>query len=358
MPTFVRHSKRSVIERTEREYRALDRLVRRLRPTDFRRRVFGADAPVPWTVKDVLAHIVVWKEAGRRSLARQRHMPELRGTVESQRNLQIYRAWRHRKAAEIVATHREVHRNTMATLQALPEERFSGLLRHPEWPRTLGGHCAEHRAPIEAIFARRSVRDQEFTRSTTKTRRVAATSAEHTAIRSLVARIRRETRRPVPDVDPNGPGARAKVAMVLLTPGPAEGGAQMTGVLSPTTDSDQTALNLRHLMREAKLREDVCVFWNAIPWALERRRNPTDDELARGVAYLKEFLGLLPKRRAVVALGRVAQAACRRAGVAVIDVWSPSPLAVAPPGARPSVKAQRWVEVREGLRRAAARAVR
>lgn len=149
MRAYVKHSRRSVLERTEREYRALDRLIRRLRPADFRRRVFDDDAPVPWTVKDTLAHIVVWKDAGRRSIARERGSPELRGTVESQRNLQAYRAWRDRPAAEIVAAHREVHRQTMATLRAAPAVRFTGIRRHREWPRTLDAHSTEHRAKIE-----------------------------------------------------------------------------------------------------------------------------------------------------------------------------------------------------------------
>ena len=149
MPAYVRHTRRSVIARTDREYRALDRLVRRLRPADFRRRVFDDDAAVPWTVKDTLAHIVVWKEAGRRSIARERGMPELRGTVESKRNLQAYRAWRDRTAAEVIAAHREVNRRTMATLRALPAVRFAGIARHREWPRTLDAHSTEHRARIE-----------------------------------------------------------------------------------------------------------------------------------------------------------------------------------------------------------------
>lgn len=150
----MRHTKRSVIARTEREHRALDRLVSRLRPGDFRRRVFDAEAPVQWTVKDALAHITAWKETGRRSLARQQQTPEFRGTVESQRNLQVYEHWRQRTAAEVVAAHRAVHRDTMATLRALPEERFDGLARHPEWPRTLDGHSAEHRERIAAAVAR------------------------------------------------------------------------------------------------------------------------------------------------------------------------------------------------------------
>jgi len=149
---FTRHSKRSVIARTERQHRALDRLVRRLRPSDFRRRVFDDEAPVAWTVKDALAHITAWKDAGRRSLARQHQPAEFRGTVESKRNLQVYEHWRHRSAAEVVAAHRAVHRETMATLRALPEDRFSGLARHPEWPRLLDGHLAEHRERIAAAI--------------------------------------------------------------------------------------------------------------------------------------------------------------------------------------------------------------
>ncbi len=175
----------------------------------------------------------------------------------------------------------------------------------------------------------------------------------HLPIRALVARIRRETNRAVPDVDPRGPGTRARVAMLMLTPGPAEGGAQMTNVLSPTTNSDQSALNLRKLMRDAGLPESSCVFWNAVPWALERRRDPTNEELARGIVYLKEFLGLLADCRTLVAFGRVAQRACNLAGIAAIDVPSPSPLAVAEPGPRANTKSERWIEVREGLKRAA-----
>jgi hypothetical protein len=132
----------------------------------------------------------------------------------------------------------------------------------------------------------------------------------------------------------------------------------MTNVLSPTTNSDQSALNLRKLMQEARLEGSSCVFWNAVPWALERRRDPTYDELARGVVYLKEFLALLPNRRAVVALGRVAQRACDLAGIDAIDVPSPSPLAVAEPRERPNTKAQRWIELREGLEQATALASR
>ncbi len=181
---------------------------------------------------------------------------------------------------------------------------------------------------------------------------------DHAAIRALVKRIRNETGERVPDVDPRGPGAGAKVVMLMLTPGPAPGGAQMTNVLSPTTNTDQSAINLRRLMSEAGLSERVCVFWNAVPWALERRRDPTDGELRRGVAYLQEFLTLVHRPKVVVALGQVAQRACRIGGIEAIETPSPSPLSVAPPGAQPNSKSERWLRVRNGLRKAASLADR
>lgn len=127
----------------------------------------------------------------------------------------------------------------------------------------------------------------------------------------------------------------------------------MTNVLSPTRNWDQTALNLRALMGEAGLRESACVFWNAVPWCLDRRRDPDDAELRAGAAYLRQFLALVPTSRAVVALGKVAQRACLIAGVESINVPSASPLAVARPGARLTKKAERWQEIVVGLREAA-----
>jgi uracil-DNA glycosylase len=184
---------------------------------------------------------------------------------------------------------------------------------------------------------------------------MAATKTD-TEIRKLVKRIRHETKRGVPDVNPEGAGSTARVVLVMLTPGPAKGGAQMTNILSPTTNSDRTAQYLSRLMDEARLDEKICVFWNAIPWALDRRRSPTAAELAQGVGYLREFLGLVPRRRAIVALGDVAHKACRLAGVDAIEVPSTSPLAVAPPGTLPNSKSSRWIKVRRGLARAAAAA--
>lgn len=105
------------------------------------------------------------------------------------------------------------------------------------------------------------------------------------AIRRPVRRIRRQTGRSVPDVDPDGPGDGARVLMVLRDP--AELGALTTGYLSPTKNTDATARNQKRLMREAGLREEVCLFWNAVPWDL-LGANPTAADKRRGAAYLAD----------------------------------------------------------------------
>ena len=169
---------------------------------------------------------------------------------------------------------------------------------------------------------------------------------QHAKIDRLVARIRQENSAAAPDVDPDGPGQGARVLMVARDPG--EKGALVTGVLSPTKNPDATARNMVRLMREAGLPEDICLFWNAVPWALGGRRSPRADELRRGIAYLTELVALLPELRAVVALGRDAEVACRMAGLDAIGVCHPSPLGLYGGGAN------RWAAHREGLIRAAA----
>ncbi len=168
------------------------------------------------------------------------------------------------------------------------------------------------------------------------------------AILSLVERIRQETQRRVPDIDSDGPGANARVLMLLSDPG--EGGALRTGILSPMKNSDPTAKNQARLMREAALSSDLCVFWNGIPYDLGGR-GPKAPDLTRGAIYLREFVVLLPMLQAVVAAGSIAQDVCRRAGLAFIGVCHPSNrgLAGGVRGARP----RREREYREGLQRAA-----
>src|SRR5262245_28211428 len=153
-PRKVRHAKREVIARTRREYATLDRLVRRLRATDWRRQVPRPPARDPWTVKDTLAHIVYWKEHTARVFRGERRLPEMRGLDVQQINRLIYRRWRGRRPAEVVTWHRRVQRTVLATLAARPPEWFSRRPRSPQWPLDFDAHSADHRRDdIEAALA-------------------------------------------------------------------------------------------------------------------------------------------------------------------------------------------------------------
>jgi DinB superfamily len=150
----VRHRKQDVIARTRREYAVLDRLVRRLRPADWTRRVPRPPTRDPWTVKDALAHIVYWKEHSARVFRGERRLPEMRGLDVNAINRLIYRRWRGRRPAELVAWHRRVQRDVLATLAANPPEWFSRRERSPKWPLDFDAHSADHRADdIEAALA-------------------------------------------------------------------------------------------------------------------------------------------------------------------------------------------------------------
>jgi hypothetical protein len=149
----MRHQKRDVIARTRREYARFDRLVRRLRPGDWTRRVPRPPTRDPWTVKDALAHIVYWKEHSARVFRGERRLPEMRGLDVPQINRLIYRRWRRRRPAEVVAWHRRVQRDALRTLAANPPEWFSRRERSPKWPLDFDAHSADHRRDdIEAAL--------------------------------------------------------------------------------------------------------------------------------------------------------------------------------------------------------------
>jgi hypothetical protein len=141
----MRHTRDEVTARAQREFEALDGLVARLRPEDWRRRVPRPETRDPWTVKDALAHVVYWKEHTARVIRGERRPPEARGLEVGELNRLIYQRWRDRSTEDVVAWHREVHADVMRTLAAAPEERFGGRERSPQWPGDLDGHSAEHR---------------------------------------------------------------------------------------------------------------------------------------------------------------------------------------------------------------------
>jgi hypothetical protein len=150
----MRHTKNEVIARTRREFARLDRLVVRLRPADWTKRVPRPQTRDPWTVKDALAHIVYWKEHTARVFRGERRLPEMRGLDVEQINRLIYRRWRRRRPSELMAWHRQVHREVLRTLARNPGEWFGRREHSAQWPLDFDGHCAEHRLnDIEAALA-------------------------------------------------------------------------------------------------------------------------------------------------------------------------------------------------------------
>jgi uracil-DNA glycosylase len=175
------------------------------------------------------------------------------------------------------------------------------------------------------------------------------TASNDRAIETLVDRIARETGRPVPRIDPNGPRSDARVLVVLRDPG--ELGARKTGILSPIENDDATARNMRRLWSANGLEVSTCVFWNAVPWALEGRRKPRASEISRGATYLAALAKLLPQLRVTVAMGSEAKRACREAGLEAISVCHPGPLGLYGGPVAAATERRRVLEA--GLRRAA-----
>ena len=150
----MRHTRDEVVERTEREFERLDRLIAGLRPEDWERRVPRPESRDPWTVKDALVHVVWWKEHTTRVIRRQRRPPEFRGLDVPAVNRLVYERWRDRPPAEVVEWHRRVHEDAVRALDETPPEWFGGRERSPAWPDDFDGHSAAHRVrDIEAALA-------------------------------------------------------------------------------------------------------------------------------------------------------------------------------------------------------------
>ena len=153
MSAGMRHTRKEVVDRARREFAQLDRLVARLRPADWKRRVPRPPTRDPWTVKDALAHIVYWKEHTARVIRGERRLPEMRGLDVSQINRLIYERWRARPPRDVVEWHRRVHADVLRTLAKTPEDWFGRRERSPAWPLDFDGHSADHRMKdIEAAL--------------------------------------------------------------------------------------------------------------------------------------------------------------------------------------------------------------
>lgn len=159
MGNTVMHNKRETMARVEKEYRALDAVVRRLGTRGLNEDVpgFGARARIRrerWTRKDALAHIVEWRRQALRALRKETSDPELKGLPIDRKNRRLYERWHSRSARDVVAYHRKIHREVMTAFRRLPEHYFRKR-RSSIWPNDLIGHSAEHRRRhLEAIEER------------------------------------------------------------------------------------------------------------------------------------------------------------------------------------------------------------
>lgn len=153
-PNKIRHTREEIIQRTEREFAALDALASRLGPSDWQRLVPRPETRAPWTVKDALAHIVYWKSHSARVFRGERRTSATRGLDIEHLNQLIYDQWRDRSPEDILAWHREVHADVIRTLASLPPEWFSRREHAREWPADFDGHSSAHRVKdIQAALA-------------------------------------------------------------------------------------------------------------------------------------------------------------------------------------------------------------
>lgn len=139
------HTRASVLKRAEREFKLLDRLVSRLTPAQWKKRVPRGETRDPWTVKDALAHITYWKSGVTLAARGERMPPEESRLNLNARNRVVYLRWKRRSPKEVLAWHRQVHRDLMKALRAAPSAWFTRRSRGPDWPFDADGHSAGHR---------------------------------------------------------------------------------------------------------------------------------------------------------------------------------------------------------------------
>ncbi len=150
----MRHTRDEVVERTQMEFKLLDKLVAHLSDAEWDRPLRRPETKDPWTVKDALAHITYWKADVIRSIQRQRLPADMKGLNINDGNHVIYVRWHDRPPQEVLAWHRQVQKDLLAALKQAPEDWFSGKERNAQWPFDLDGHSAYHRVKdIEQALA-------------------------------------------------------------------------------------------------------------------------------------------------------------------------------------------------------------
>jgi hypothetical protein len=171
---------------------------------------------------------------------------------------------------------------------------------------------------------------------------------------AFARRIARETGRPVPTPNPNGPTTRSLALFVLRDPGATEvSGANETGVLDPYENDDPTSARQRSALRGAGIDPSVCVWWNASPYHVGYKGELHEPDIARGARYLREFVALCPDLRVVVAMGSGAHSVATRAWPFPGSVDLAQPILSPHPMIYGRGGAERRAQLKADLRRAA-----
>jgi hypothetical protein len=163
-----------------------------------------------------------------------------------------------------------------------------------------------------------------------------------------------------PYIAPMYRGVDAPVLAILRDPGPMAGGTRGSGFLSVEND-DQTAERQCAFFAGAGLDAADVLPWNAHPWYINAA--PTRSQLLAGLDPLRRLIGLMPRLRVVLLLGKDAQAAWRlfvsehggfvaERGLEALATFHPSRQALQHPD--PAERLRREDAIRSALARAAA----
>jgi uracil-DNA glycosylase len=128
-------------------------------------------------------------------------------------------------------------------------------------------------------------------------------------LNAVAAAVEAEVGLPVPRFDPDSGGVDARVLLLLETPSRA--GTFGSGLISIDND-DTAAANLWRAHADTGLPRTWSLVWNAVPWyvgSAERIRPVLPAEIRRAAPWLRDVVGLLPRLRALIVLGRAAQRA-------------------------------------------------
>ena len=109
---------------------------------------------------------------------------------------------------------------------------------------------------------------------------------------------------------------------------------------------DPTAKNWFELNATAGIDRERTITWNIVPWPLKETKT---GDIKRGLPHLRQLLGLLPRLRIVVLVGKKAEAACCnitewKDRITILKVPHPS-------GKNINRKPDRRDEILRGLRR-------